>query len=727
MLRYNKITMSEKLEPKADKLIFNVSSQEKNFCDSFVYEPINAAEERLGSAYMLGELKDVSEESFFILNHIATLFKRNYYSNTGKQPLSAFEDALKRVNEGMHDLAADKKTEWIGKLHFAIGVLSHDIFYFTACGTPRIFIARHGEATDLGEKISNALRETTSQKTFKNIASGKVEKNDKVFMLTAETFQAIPRDLWKEIAASHFPAKKIREANSSQRINLSHTGGFLILSLSGSEVFEEKDATSPASTSNRQESLFREKLDKIPVFRRNGQGVAARRQATNSFLSTLKIILKFIYVILRYLIKSLIFILGKLLMLIGKFLAIIWTQMKKIKFFQALDEKIKSVPSWSFFQISGKIISLFRKKFVYIPLIIILIGLCGFAGFYYQKREVKVSEWRKVLTQAQEKYKEGEISLIYGAKEKAITSFNETNSLASKLESSGFFKKETKELKESTLAKLQKLLNVVIIDKPEVLTTLGNFSIRFNSQHIAIASDSSLLFSSDPSSALFYKFNIQAKKGEFSLAPIPEGGVSKADRLKEFTLFFASPKSVFFYLPKEQHFNDSQTIIFPYDDFSFSDMITYKNNIFFLDSKNNEIIKFVTNNPEDQIKAGTLWLKKNTKKPVNAKSIACDGNMWVLSGDGTIQKYINGVFIQDLKTNASFGNPVKIWTSQESPAIYVLDSKNKNLTLLDKKGQVAEQFFSEKFNDLKDFWVSDDEKTIYVLNGNQILLIKNEE
>jgi len=708
--------MSEKLEPRADKLTFNVSSQEKNFCDCFVYEPVNAAEERLGNAYMIGELKDVSEDSFFVLNHISTLFKRNYYSNTQKPCITAFEDALKKVNEGMQELASDKKAEWVGKLHFAIGVLSQNTFYFSVCGTPRIFFLRHGETTDVGEKMSTGLKDNSPNKIFKNVASGRVEKDDKVLMLTAETFQAIPKDLWREITTSQNQAKKIRELSSSQRLNFSHTGGILIVSFARNEIHEARE-TIPMFPLDQQTS------------RTPRQTQFMRKSGFRSFLKTSKTILKFIYVLLRFIAKSLIFILGKLLFLLERLLGMLWTQLKKIRFFRNLEDGLRAIPQKSFIQNTKKFFSFFRKKIVYIPLIIILISLCGVSGFFYQKREAKISQWRITLDQAKEKYKEGEISLIYGAKEKSIASFGEASSLVSKLEASGYLKKETKDLKESTLAKLQKLLNIVVIEKPEVLTTLGNFSIKFDPQRIAMTQDESLIFASDSSSALFYKFSIEDRKGEFALAPISEGGVSKAERIDNITLFFAQPKSVFFYIPNEGRFNDSQILNLPYEDFLFNDFATCKNSIFLLDSKNGEIVKlnYRKDSLDDPVTSGIIWLKRTTKKPLEARSIACDTNPWIISQAGAIQKYSGGVFIQELKTSLPFANPVKIWTSPEQTSLFILDSQNKNLTILDKKGQVQKQFFSEKFNDLKDFWISQSGKEIYLLNGNQIFIVKNEE
>jgi len=702
-----------KLEPKVNKLIFNIASQEKSFCDAFIYEPINVDEERLGNLYMLGEIKDVSEDSFFILNHIATLAKRNYYGKTQKPCLLALEETLKKVNEGLQELILQKKTEWIGKLNFVIGTLSQNTFYFTLCGNPRIFFVRHGEVTDVGEKLVFGIKEIEPQKTFRSIASGKIERGDKILMLTSDVFYSISKENWGEIIKTKNPAKKIKELCSSQKLTVVNTGGILIISLAQEEK-EGKEVFIPTSQiAEKNQQVF----------------YAGEQNRKKAILTAFKRILKLIYAILRFIFKSLIYFLIWLWQITKRFLKFILSILRKFKFFQNLEERFKKISQNQFFRGVKNIIKFLRKKTVFIPILILLVILAGFAGTRYQKRENKVAEWKKILEQAQTKYKEGEIALIYGAEEKAIKSFGDTESLISKIEESGYLKREAKEIRESVMSKLQKLLNIQIIENPEILATLGSFSIKFDIKNIALTNDRSLLFASDPTSALFYKFNLKEKGGEFSLAPIAEGGVLKMISINEpedLTLFFAPPENIFFYVQKENKLSESQIISSPYKDFEFQDLTYYKSSIYFLDSKEGEIIKFTVNPETKELSSGTIWLSSRTKKPVGAKSIACDGSIWTLNEEGSISKYANGYFIQNLKTLNIFGNPTKIWTSSSEPFLYVLDPPKKRLTILNKNGQVIKQYFSEKFDDLKDFLVSENENMIYLLNGHQIFVIKTE-
>jgi len=704
--------MFDRLEPKVDKLSFGIATQEKIFCESFVYEPASIEGEKLGHVYMLGEIKDVSEDSFFILDYIATLVKRNYYGQTQKPCLLALEETLKKVNEGMRELLSQKKTEWLGKLHFAIGVLSQNTFYFTICGNPRIFFVRRGEANDVGEKIGAGIKDAAPQKIFRTVASGKVEKGDKIFMMTSDLFYSIPKETWTEIIASSAPSKKIKHLCSSQKLTIVNPGEILIVSFADNEIWGKEE--------------FRPSL---PSVKKPKEISSRKSNYINLFFITLKRIFKLLYLILRLIFKSLLYFLKKLFQASKKFGKILTKFLRKFRFFQKLEDKFKKIPQKPIFQKTKNTIKFLKKKLVLVPLFCLLLIFAGLFGVHHQKQKAESAHWREILEEAQLKYKGGEIALIYGAEEKAIELFSEVESLILELGKSNYFKKEGKEIRELTLSKIQKLLNMEIIENPKILATLEGFSIKFDIREIALTEDESLLFVSDPSSALFYKFDTLKKQGEFCLAPIPEGGILKTLSLKMpkgLLVFFAPPKNIFFYISSEKRLSESQILSSPYEDFEFQDLTSYKNNLYFLDSKEGEIIKFSLDEEKNDLSPGKIWLRRNAKKVIGAKSIACDGSIWVLSGNGNISKYIDGYFAQELKISAALECPEKIWTSPDRPFLYVLDPPKKRLTLLDKKGQVIKQYFSEKFNNLKDFWVSDDGNTIYLLNGNQIFIVKVE-
>ncbi len=126
-----------------------------------------------------------------------------------------------------------------------------------------------------------------------------------------------------------------------------------------------------------------------------------------------------------------------------------------------------------------------------------------------------------------------------------------------------------------------------------------------------------------------------------------------------------------------------------------------------------------------------FWLKpKNEqieKAPdiSRAKSIAVDGSIWILFQDNSIGRYHAGFYQETLKLNLFpvLKKPTKIWTSPEHQELYLLEPKQNRIVILSKDGQIIKQYQSEAFNNLLDFAVSEDSKTIWLLNGLKVFTL----
>ncbi|OIO44848.1 MAG: hypothetical protein COY72_01620 [Candidatus Nealsonbacteria bacterium CG_4_10_14_0_8_um_filter_35_10] len=165
----------------------------------------------------------------------------------------------------------------------------------------------------------------------------------------------------------------------------------------------------------------------------------------------------------------------------------------------------------------------------------------------------------------------------------------------------------------------------------------------------------------------------------------------------------------------------------PYPEFEIDDFSVFKQNLYFLDSRKGEILKYSF--PPNTSK---FWLSSETKKVINAKSIAIDGSVWILTDDNKIDRYFAGKYQETLTLNI-FPEPKnfeKIFTSFDLPYLFILEPAQKRVIVLEKTGstgspqagEVFAQFQSEKFDDLKDFFVSD--KIIYLLNGQKVYWIE---
>jgi len=160
---------------------------------------------------------------------------------------------------------------------------------------------------------------------------------------------------------------------------------------------------------------------------------------------------------------------------------------------------------------------------------------------------------------------------------------------------------------------------------------------------------------------------------------------------------------------------------------NFDELCTYGSYLYSLDSKLGEIIKYGKNQEKF---SGESWISPESKKsPVGAKSMTIDGNIWILTQDNKIDRYYQGIYKETLGLNIFplVENLTKIWTNFNLLHLYLLEPAKNRLIILSKKGDILKQYQSEKFDNLLDFAVSEDGKTIYLLNGLMVYRINIEQ
>ncbi len=148
----------------------------------------------------------------------------------------------------------------------------------------------------------------------------------------------------------------------------------------------------------------------------------------------------------------------------------------------------------------------------------------------------------------------------------------------------------------------------------------------------------------------------------------------------------------------------------------------YNSNLYSLDNTDGKIIKYPSLG--EQIWAEPkVWTKSELL--IGAKSIAIDGSIWILNKDDSLSRYyakkLQETFV--LNISPSPENFSRIFTLETLPYLYLLEPCQKRIVILDKFGQIVKQFQSEKFNNLLDFAVSENGKTIYLLNNSKVYQI----
>lgn len=149
-------------------------------------------------------------------------------------------------------------------------------------------------------------------------------------------------------------------------------------------------------------------------------------------------------------------------------------------------------------------------------------------------------------------------------------------------------------------------------------------------------------------------------------------------------------------------------------------------NIYFLVPSENQIYKFQFLEASESYSRALNWLKESVVLE-EAVDMAIDGSVWVLLKDGTIVKLFTGkkepFSLKGLTT--ALTQPTAIYTHPNLKRLYLADefTSGGRVVVLEKDGRFVKQFKGEVLTGLVDLWVTDDEKTLFILTQSKVYKI----
>ncbi len=156
------------------ELHFNPKLKEEQIFDSFIYEPENIYERKLGSLYMVGEIQNNLLQNLNFLDTLAKVIKRNYYTLSLKSPEKALSQGLKRVNDFLAEEVKKDNVSWLGNLNFAALSLKDFDLIFTKTGNLKLLLIRAGQIIDIGKNLDLREIEPYHLKIFFIVVTGKL-------------------------------------------------------------------------------------------------------------------------------------------------------------------------------------------------------------------------------------------------------------------------------------------------------------------------------------------------------------------------------------------------------------------------------------------------------------------------------------------------------------------------------------------------------------------------
>lgn len=653
--------------------------------DSFCYEPENVYEKRVGSLYIIGFLKYLLPQNIRFLDNLAKLIKERYYKSIGAIPEKSLKESLRKANEYLEKIAKRGDVSWLGNLSFGVFSLKDFELNFTKVGDIKIFLIRKGQIIDIDQKIKFDEIEPYPLKIFGNIVSGKLAEDDIILVSTNDVATVLSEEnlldnvakITLNVSSEEIP-KMIKTVFNSKKEKLLKLSGTCLLILLTKEILvKEKE------TISQPKELFHFPKLKIPTFK-----------IPTFKIPTLKIPKPKIST------PQIKFTLPK----------------PKISIF-----KIKfTLPKLKLPELKIKGFLLGKNAIMILSLIFFL--ALGYLIFQ-KSAEEELKVYQNQLEQIEEKVEQAENYLIISegnpqAKKNANSLLKEGWEGISPLYelSSSFpsdFSNQILTLRDDILENLYQLNKLIEIPKPELIFEFK--TKEFIPQKI-VSFEGNLYFFS-PYSENILKVDQENKEKIISI----DKKLSLATLLTDSILFYSKPNQLINF--KNDNFDEPIYLETSYSDFTFNSFSSYRSNLYFLDTKNEKVIKYPYLE-NYQWASPEIWLEN--KKAKDFKSMAVDGSIWLLTKYNSIEWYYTGKIQEELELEL-FPYPKnfsKIYTSPLLSYLYILEPIENRIIILDKTGKVIKQFHSEKFDNLLDFFVSKDGKTIYLLNGLKVYQLK---
>lgn len=168
------------MNPVAKEILIKGNAKEGPV-DLFSYDG-NGSGRALGNLYVIGNIQGGATEAKddidvgYVLNLVASLAKREYYANPDASPKDAFANALKKINSVVEEFFKKKET----KINIGIFAVASGEIHISKLGKFKILLAREGKNIDILNNLQLFDKESTQEKEFSNIISGKVVEGDRL-------------------------------------------------------------------------------------------------------------------------------------------------------------------------------------------------------------------------------------------------------------------------------------------------------------------------------------------------------------------------------------------------------------------------------------------------------------------------------------------------------------------------------------------------------------------
>lgn len=695
------------------------------------------AKSSMGDVFALMEILSPWFPTAQIGQLIINNFSKSYWLGGSTSDLLNFEEALKKVNEGLAEATQNGETDWIGNLNGILAVIVDNNLHLAVTGRAEAYLFRDGKLNHLTEDAQGGI-EVHPLKTFSNVISGELKAHDKILIANKDLFDQLSIESIRQIITLNNPSVAASQINKLLRKSHIRKINLIIIDL------YSKDEISSETISPNPEEVFY--LDK------SGESILGR---LNSIGNTLSPISKVIGSMLIKGIKAIGGLVKRKPVTLKEKDEASPTQDKFHKEFLAdeerdgllKDEKINYSPEYVHYYnsqkqkgqsqpflskglsiskniglklwlvlktISNWILNIARdknrRKFLYIGVAVILVLIIGLIiGLRAKSSKVGNLEAQKILDEAISLEKQGESLISAGkdaeAKEKLALAIEK----AIMIKDSTFVGGNAKEVLANAYQNLDKLTSTSRFNNLNSAVTLQD-----QAKGLIVISGDVFLYTDD---SIYKGSLLGGEPTKVTSIGKGKGNIIAATRADKIIYLYTSNQYLFEFNSVTSKLNQVSIADSKWE--TANAIASYVGTMYLLDGVLGQIYKHTSN--QDTFAAGDSYINPANINLKQAVSLAIDGNVYVLKGNGQVLK-IQKSKLQDFSLQDTpspwdkITEPIKIFTDSDTPSIYVLDNGQKRILEYDKDGHYIHQYaFDDNLDKITDFNVSSKARKIWIL------------
>lgn len=712
------------------------------FLNTQIKESADLSKAQMGQIFSFIEILTPWFPTAQIGQTIINTFSNSYYQGGSTSDLVNFEESLKKVNESLAQITQNGETDWIGNLHGILGVIVENKMHIAQTGKAEGYVFREGKINHLTYGLAQGNAEPHPLKTFSNITSGELKSQDKILIANPELYKNFTIESLRQIITLNTPPEAVLQIAKILKKQKITTVNVLIINL----LSKEETAKQPLTENETiyldrplepiwsgAQRLWQQILYPILKFFARSSRKAGKQSVefTKNYLATLKEKKKEGSPIKKRDLFEQEFLTSNredgLLKdeeinyspgpavhdYTEKKTSTTKSENKFSRFLKTVLENLKKAGNF--------VLKLARNRktrpYFFVGVAIVILVILGFiinARRNSTKENVNLNEAQTILREAENAVKDGKQAALSNDEEKAKKLLAEAIDKALKIENYPIVSASAKDVLNSAYTELDKLTST---------TRYGNLdpllSIDESAKAVFVLNGQVFMVTKDK----IYRSLLSGGK--------PEKVASTPKNNGDFQFGTIIDKNIFLYTSSQKVYEfqtDTQKI-----DLAKMDKPTwetanattsYIGNIYLLDGIVGQIYKHSSST--DSFSAGETYINSPSIDIKNSISLAVDGSLYVLRGNGEVMKFQKGKLqdfeIRDIPTPYSkIEKPVQIFTDQDTPSIYILDGGQERILEFDKDGHFIHQYgLPSNLNDLNDFTVSVKSKKIWVLNAGDL-------